>query len=135
LEDRTLAEPFTRPVLTANDLGFITEGLDLYASQWRDAANDVARNADDEDDQMEAGMLLGLAIEVEDLQARLRGLLDTLVAELIDRQVANSLGEEDESLPTVSDEADIPLPEMDEVGTIPMDVYIPDPIDADNPER
>lgn len=130
-----MAEPFTRPVLTANDLGFITEGLDLYASQWRDAANDVARNADDEDDQMEAGMLLGLAIEVEDLQARLRGLLDTLVAELIDRQVANSLGEEDESLPTVSDEADIPLPEMDEVGTIPMDVYIPDPIDADNPER
>lgn len=110
-----MAEPFSRPVLTANDLASIVEGLELYGQQWRQSATVAARNAVTTEDQAEAGALLSLAVEVDDLQQRLRTLMDNVVNELIDRQIAESLGrEEDDSLPTVGE---------DEVGTIPLPIH------------
>lgn len=105
--------PTTRPVLTVDDLHFITEGLERILAEVSKAATAAARNGDYE----RAGETLQVGNDCSDLLKRMQVLRTNLIEELIDQQMAETMVEEDESLPT------------DDVGTIPMEAYEDDAVE------
>lgn len=97
----------TRPVLTGNNIQLILAGLDLLTDRHQEMAEEFARSSDYE----MAGMELSVVTDTQALRDRMLDLLTSLIDSAMAEGMDEMLAEEDESLPTVSE---------DEVGTIPL---------------
>ena len=106
-----MANLTTRPVLNGNDLNLLLSGLELLDQQYQESARHLAKTGEFE----LAGYDLSIVNDIAEMQDRLRGLLTSIWDEAMGELAADY---DDESLPTVTDMTDIPLP--DEVGTIPV---------------
>jgi hypothetical protein len=105
----------TRPVLNADDLGFIIRGLITVRSDYSERATSLAKQGE----HMLAGEQLEVGVMVNDLIERLDTLRNDIFNDLMSEMMAHAAEDDD--------------PQTDEVGTVPMDEFIADPSDAAEP--